>query len=912
MSSLKNYFLTLNLFTSEFDKTEDETIEQRRWNIIGTRIYILLLVIILIGIAIGLSLVNHTIKVIIENPTKEQIDQLPIDAKCKCSQILIPYGTFTSVQVTFHEICSSDFITDRWINAINSGYNTTFFNGRDFRTYGSAEFQSLAGFCRLSKSYINQNIDSFYSNTLLSSEVLSEKILQSQTSSSIKQFQLISSNTFQNQLNLINNMIVGNGLNSALGTVYYYQIQLDDLDRFIVLFISITTTQEDGSTCSCLTDICNKTVSGIYNVFQAPLPTHSGDLLFRIPGISSGCLPVTSILASTLECFYDQICIDQLLSYFPTNDKNFQSLLINNQSIFNSKSTIQSIVNNLMIKNLTINISYEKYYSQCTPSSCIYFQNSHYDFKFIIKKLISLFASLILILELIIPFSIKFIQQLKDRTPKPKISLLIRLCQMKTLIKTKLIELNLFKHYPSSDRQIRYQRYATRYHLISMIILVFILTFYTLTIKTIQSKTIQKPTEFEFIQFEKEYSQTLSCPCSSISMLYSDFLTISPQYHQICSSDFISDKWFNYLYGSMTGRYYAYNRDYRFSALFQFKLLKILCKQSHSMINDALQLFFQRKFFSLQAMSQESFQIQIESVFQDWELTTIKTFLTTIQLFQAIIQGNQLTNIFNFGLDIELNSFLKMYPSIYSNCSCTYSPTCHELASIYKYDENNQEQIQIYTIPNFYTEKTMIDFEQTMPQLFINTLSLIRETIGANMIINNLLTNWKYVLYFYSDYYAQTVRAVPRTYNNCHCELSSKCVSSSRGMLAGCYPLEVLLQASIQCLYNQTCIDSSNSFQAINQSSLLSSRFSLNSTFESIINKLMIEEFLTEISYETYFNACAPSLCTYSYTHKYNLIEGITTLINLYGGLFIICRILSIIIVKNILCFKQRIHPETN
>ncbi len=157
-----------------------------------------------------------------------------------------------------------------------------------------------------------------------------------------------------------------------------------------------------------------------------------------------------------------------------------------------------------------------------------------------------------------------------------------------------------------------------------------------------------------------------------------------------------------------------------------------------------------------------------------------------------------------------------------------------------------------------------------------------------------------------------TAHTVPLDYQGCSCALSSKCVSPSRGMLAGCYPLEAILQTTLECLYDQQCIDSTNTFIAMNISSLNSSRFPINTTIEFIVNQLMVEEFISNISYESYFNQCAPVSCTYSYVDNSNLIEGITTLIGLYGGLVIICQLIAIFIVKRVLCIRQRVSPITN
>ncbi|CAF1460917.1 unnamed protein product [Adineta ricciae] len=152
----------------------------------------------------------------------------------------------------------------------------------------------------------------------------------------------------------------------------------------------------------------------------------------------------------------------------------------------------------------------------------------------------------------------------------------------------------------------------------------------------------------------------------------------------------------------------------------------------------------------------------------------------------------------------------------------------------------------------------------------------------------------------------------PRNYNGCSCALSSKCVSPSRGMLAGCYPLESILQSTMACFYNKTCISQLSYVGRLNVSTLVSSHFPLNTTVESIINELMIEELISNISYDSYFNGCAPLSCTYTYVDDNHVVEAITRLIGLYGGLIIICRLFAVVIVKHILFVTQRIIPTTD
>jgi len=127
MSFLKKYLLNINLFEPPPDSREQEDDQRRRSNIIANRAYILILILTLFGIGLGLSLIDQTTIITIKNPSREQFEALSMDVQCSCSRISLPYGNFTSLQTSFHQVCSSDFVTDRWFKAINFGANSTLF-----------------------------------------------------------------------------------------------------------------------------------------------------------------------------------------------------------------------------------------------------------------------------------------------------------------------------------------------------------------------------------------------------------------------------------------------------------------------------------------------------------------------------------------------------------------------------------------------------------------------------------------------------------------------------------------------------------------------------------------------------------------------------------------------------------------
>ncbi|CAF3786415.1 unnamed protein product [Adineta steineri] len=793
MSSLKEYLRNLNLFSPSSDSNEHENDQQRRWNIIGTRTYIILIISILFIIGLLLLLLEQSTMVTIPNPTKEQFERLPNNAKCSCSHISIPYQKFMSLNTSFHQVCSSDFVTDRWLNAIDSKTNTTYFAFHDFRRFGNAQFQALAAYCRLSESYTNQSINVVSQNTLLSPQILTEKFLWLHINTTIEQLKLKTPNTFNIQLKIIIKMTVVNDLIPAVETSTCFISLTQGLGLYSHVY-----RRTNSSECRCGLNDCNQIESGIANKFgKQNMDEIMETLAWSIPGMSAGCLPAFTILSSTLECFYNQTCVDKLISNFPTSEE-FKAMIINNESLYQPTSTVQSMIDNLMIEKWIMNISYDNYYSECAPSSCTYLKITRRDFVHVLKKLIGLLSSLVLILGLIIPLVIGFIKKRRDRTPKPRISFKNRLYLLKELVQKKLIELNVFKHSFNTDRQTKFQRYATRLYIFLLIGSMIIITIYVFLQKSIQSKTISYPTESQFIQLQQKYSRSLSCPCSAVSISYSKFTTIQPQYHQLCRSDLISEEWIHYMKESARDRN-LYFYDYRTISTNYFQLLSIFCKQAKETIDNALEIFLRTEFVSSQVLAEESFRNQINSVIEDLKLTTANTFKRTIQLIQQIYQGNQLISSQHTGA--------------------------------FEMDRNSESTVELYRFTAGYT--------------------------------------------YISDPYPVS------------------------NLFYGCYLTQSLFVSTLECFYNLSCMLTINkdldSRVSFNFSALNLNLSQPNEKLGMIINRLMVEQWLPDVSFLSYYEKCLPLSCTYQYDDRNNIFISITTIISIFGGLSLALK-LSIMI----------------
>ncbi|CAF4168289.1 unnamed protein product [Adineta steineri] len=474
------------------------------------------------------------------------------------------------------------------------------------------------------------------------------------------------------------------------------------------------------------------------------------------------------------------LVIDQYSQVPLGSSFNFSAL---NPKLSLPNETIETIVNRLMIDSWSSNISFSSYYQTCAPLSCTIEYIGKNNILDVVASLIGIFGGLSVGLKLFFILILRSSEKIRNN---------LSFIAMKTVIK------NLFTCYNQQQMITRLQIFFLTISLYC----IFLYSTYTTQLITVE---INKPTYSTYESLSLNYSQSLQCFCSDISIPYKSFLTIKPRFHDLCSSQFVSQDWINYLYGQGNLVYRYSFTDFRASAVGQFQLLTSLCEISQETINTSL-----------------------------------------VQLLTSDYNDRQ-------------------------------------LLSEQRLDQLIQTQIN--------------QFQLVTPNSLLNNFNLIRETLGANMIISVWSVNWLIATESIINS-GWTAHTKPIVYGKCNCGSSWTCTQSSQGMMVGCYPLESLLQTTLQCFYNHSCIDSTNKFTQLNISSLKTSQYQMSTTIQSILNNLMVEEYIINKSYENYFNQCAPSSCSYNYMQNYQITGGIINIISLYSGLVILTHCLSVILIK--------------
>ena len=90
---------------------------------------------------------------------------------------------------------------------------------------------------------------------------------------------------------------------------------------------------------------------------------------------SIGCYPLEALLQSSLLCLFNTTRVQLLDAYFPsltTAALHLQVLSTNRSSHYESNTTVESFPNQLLVEQWITKSSYDAYYAQCAPRTCIF------------------------------------------------------------------------------------------------------------------------------------------------------------------------------------------------------------------------------------------------------------------------------------------------------------------------------------------------------------------------------------------------------------------------------------------------------------------------------------------------------------------------------------------------------------
>ncbi|UJR06989.1 hypothetical protein I4U23_011277 [Adineta vaga] len=840
LQSLRHFFIQVNVF--ETDETHQAVLYIQRWS---TRVYICLLVFfmcILIGYNI---IVPETQQIEVQNPSLDtylKLQNVYTDIQCISKEISLPYGLFVELIPFYHPICSSDFISQNWIDILFDNMTTTRYAG-DFRATSFNQFQVLRELCKQSKTILNDDFQTFYQQGFISSRLFTENLMKATVMTMIDQFQSQSRVNFEQILSFTRYFVLTNGLMPGIQTAH----------SFGTLFGLPAVTSNNYVPlvpftygCDCTFFFNCSLIAAFYDTEARHIEGTIGwwwfesDTLGFVDNWYVGCWALESLLLSSVDAslLYNQTTLNTIGTYFESSSSSFKPHALNKTSRKNNL-TFSDLVQNLFLENMSININYSLYYEQSQVQSCSYTVKQRSSVLYIITSILSLYGGLTVILRLLVPKIVTIAIKWSTRATTIATVIDVPETTMKTtlgersralrgLIWDSLIELNMFKSpFQQQPSDIRKQRLTTRLYICVLILAFFILTLFTSM--NIQEKVINvnEPSfsDVLYLQSQNEFNSSLHCPCTQLTTSYRQIVRLEPFYHQVCIWDTSAWDWGVYLNSGYL--IVGLGTDALTFSSNVFKILSTVCMLSNKTIFNSLKTFEQTQLVTGQLLTAKTFEYQMTSVIEQFKLETLITFLRFLQLFRNITFINQYLNgrLSNFKYDISPVLSLSITGFTNGNLSCS----CAQ-------DINCRTQYGLYSPTTGQRESFADDFYQ------------------ACWPVESLLQSSLQCFFDDQDCFAR----VKNTYG----------VS-----LPNIKPLN----------------------------SSLKSRYSTNTSISILLTELFVEYWNQSLNYSSYFDQCHPVLCTYKISRRNNLLETIIIIIGLVGGLFAILRILVSLFVT--ICF---------
>lgn len=138
--------------------------------------------------------------------------------KCPCSRGSINYDKLFHAKYSLHQVCSSIFVDQRWIDYLATQHEMDTLLHEDFRWTGSSAFQALKTLCVSSNRMIHDCFIRFFSNQYISIAVIPPALFQAETRALADLFRLSMANSFQWSFSMIRDVTQANALLSGLLT----------------------------------------------------------------------------------------------------------------------------------------------------------------------------------------------------------------------------------------------------------------------------------------------------------------------------------------------------------------------------------------------------------------------------------------------------------------------------------------------------------------------------------------------------------------------------------------------------------------------------------------------------------------------------------------------------------------------
>lgn len=149
---------------------------------------------------------------------------------------------------------------------------------------------------------------------------------------------------------------------------------------------------------------------------------------------------------------------------------------------------------------------------------------------------------------------------------------------------------------------------------------------------------VSNPSLETYQYLEMLHTKRLTCPCSNTAILYREFLSLSPIFHQICSSKFIGDVWIEQI---LTLSGIRDPQDWRNKVYSYFLFLRSFCSFSSITTDEAVDRFLSKYFILSSVINEKDFKQQFNAILEQFYYSTFNYSSLLIDTARLLAQTDQ-------------------------------------------------------------------------------------------------------------------------------------------------------------------------------------------------------------------------------------------------------------------------------
>jgi hypothetical protein len=150
-----------------------------------------------------------------------------------------------------------------------------------------------------------------------------------------------------------------------------------------------------------------------------------GDIVWSVPGLTKSCSAVETLYFSDFRCFFNQTCLDILLSMFnvdmpnrlplPRATRTIIALNSSESFAFSPTEKLDTLAGKLLVDKWKLEPDFAGYYRICAPNLCAYTVKRKMDIVYVVTTVIGLLGGLTVIMRLLVPVTVRFIHSIFSR-----------------------------------------------------------------------------------------------------------------------------------------------------------------------------------------------------------------------------------------------------------------------------------------------------------------------------------------------------------------------------------------------------------------------------------------------------------------------------------------------------------------